>query len=204
MNYVIEDGIDFWTELGKDDEEGSDNENVCLLTGEALGMNYITLKCEHSFNYTPLFNELRREKTKHNPKEIQRVRTNQIKCPYCRQLHNGLLPFVPTITTERLRGVNAPDKYTMTLCECDWKMKNGNRKGELCGTNAFHTSFGNRCEKHWRAEERDAKLASNWTAEMQAWCVKSKRVDLVAKLKAQGRPVYGSKRVLVERLFNVG
>ena len=201
MNYVIEDGIDFWSELEKDDEEGAGDEDACLLTGEALGMNHIALKCGHAFNYAPLFNELRREKTRHNPKEIQRVQTNQIKCPYCRQVHNGLLPFVPTITTERLRGVNAPDKYTMTLCACEWKMKNGSRSGQLCGGSAFQTQYGSRCEKHWRTEERDAKLASNWTAEMQAVCDKSKRAELVAKLKAQGRPVYGSKRVLVERLF---
>ena len=201
MNYVIEDGIDFWSELEKDDDSAAEEEQVCLLTGEALAMNRVTLKCGHTFNYMPLFNELRREKTRHNPKEIQQVRTCQIKCPYCRQIHNGLLPFVPTITTERLRGVNAPEKYTMTLCACDWKMKNGKRSGELCGVSAFQTVHGNRCEKHWRAEEHSAKLASNWTAEMQAACDKSKRVDLVAKLRALGRPVYGNKRVLVERLL---
>lgn len=199
MKYIIEDGIDFWSELEKNNEPSGGE--VCLLTGESLGINFIALKCGHSFNYTPLFNELRREKTRYNPKEIQRVRTNQIKCPYCRQVHDGILPFIPTITTERLRGVNTPEKYTMTLCQCEWKMKNGKRSGELCSASAFQTAFGKRCEKHWRTEERNAKSASNWTAEMQIMCDKSKRTDLVAKLKAQGRPVYGSKRILVERLF---
>lgn len=198
MNYVIEDGVDFWDELEKEDDASAE---LCLLTGEALAPNHISLKCGHAFNYTPLFNELRREKTRHNPKEVQRVRTDQIKCPYCRQVQTGLLPFVPTITTERLRGVNAPEKHTLRLCGCGWTMKNGKRSGEVCGANAFQTGYGNRCEKHWRAEERNAKLASSWTAEMQAVCDKSKRVDLIAKLRAQGRPVYGNKKVLVERLF---
>ena len=199
MNYVIEDGIDFWNELEIDDEQST--EDVCLLTGEKLELNQIKLQCGHSFNYKPLFNELRREKTRYNPKEIQRVRTNQIKCPYCRQIHNGILPFVPTITATRLKGVNSPEKYTMTICNCEWKINNGKRRGEPCGFSAFQTTNGNRCEKHWRTDQRNAILESNWTSEMQVMYDNSKRTDLIAKLKAQGRAVYGNKKILVERLF---
>lgn len=201
MNYVIEDGIDFWSELEKEDNAQCDE--GCLLTGEPLGLNHITLKCGHSFNYTPLFNELRREKTRYNPKEVQRVLTNQVKCPYCRQVQTGLLPYVPTFTTERLKGVNAPQTMTMTICHCEWEMKNGKRSGSTCGAAAFQTNHGNRCEKHWRAEERSAKLQSVWTPEKQAYCDKTKRTELCALLKAKGLPTYGNKRVLVERLFKV-
>ena len=201
MNYIIEDNIDFWSELKKTDDVSIDN--VCLLSGDMLTLNHVSLKCNHKFNYSPLFKEIRREKTKHNSKEVQRLRTSEIKCPYCRQIQTGLLPYVPIITTERIKGVNAPDKFTMTLCGCEWKMKNGKRHGDICGTNAFQTKYGNRCEKHWKAEERNSKLENSWTAEKQLLYDNSKRKDLIAKLKSNGLPIYGNKRVLVERLSTI-
>ena len=59
-NYIIEDDIDFYKELNM----SSDNNlnNTCLITNEPLGKNKITLPCNHSFNYLPLYKEVCKQK----------------------------------------------------------------------------------------------------------------------------------------------
>ena len=199
MNYVIEGGIDFWSELEKEEEE--DGEKICLLSGAPLGENHITLKCGHSFNYMPLFLEMRREKTVWNPKETQRILSTQIKCPYCRQVQTGLLPYVPTLSPLRINGVNTPQKYSMTLCHCEWTMQAGKRKGEHCGCDAFHSKYGARCEKHWRIEEKQEKMDSDWSDSMEAVLLKNSVADLRTLLGARGLARNGTKRVMILRLF---
>ena len=88
MNYIIENNIDFFSELNKELSEDSnkintkinakigeennishtenliiDNkDNICLLTHLPLEENYITLCCDHKFNYIPLYNEISNQK----------------------------------------------------------------------------------------------------------------------------------------------
>jgi hypothetical protein len=199
MNYVVEGGLDFWGELAK--QESGDEENRCLLSDEPLTLNHISLKCGHSFNYVFLFEELRREKTRYNSKEVQRVAINQIKCPYCRQLHTGLLPYVPILKKEKIRGVNAPKPMSMVTCRCEWTISAGKRKGFACGSAAFQTDTGARCEKHWRIEQTTKNTETEWTAEMEDLMRRSKQTKLAELLRAKHLPTYGTKKMMVRRLF---
>ena len=54
------------------------NENVCLISNSNLENNYITLDCNHKFNYMPLFNEIVYQKTK-KILDNARLRLNEIK-----------------------------------------------------------------------------------------------------------------------------
>ena len=69
-------------------------DNVCLISGEPLKENSLTLKCNHTFNYKYLYNEVCNQKNRNNPThhlESFKVRYNQIKCPYCREISNQLI-----------------------------------------------------------------------------------------------------------------
>jgi hypothetical protein len=133
--YVIEGGIDFYAELNQppqssnDDTaaaavnasgttammlEPDDDTKVCLLSKMPLEYGHITLPCNHMFNFMPLYNEVLSQKT--NPKLLNNVYHNrlsksQVKCPYCRVVHDSaLLPYI--VGDKRVLGVNAPS----TLC----------------------------------------------------------------------------------------
>ena len=104
---------------------------TCLITGAILEKPVIELDCGHAFNYKPLFEEVRNQKDdKLNNLEIQKLAYYQIKCPYCRTIHNTLLPSLEN--EEKIVGVNWPQKYTMFLYKCSYILKSGKRKGLPC------------------------------------------------------------------------
>ena len=49
MNYIIENNIDFFSEINNLNNNDK-NEDTCLITGEKLSENFITLNCKHKFN----------------------------------------------------------------------------------------------------------------------------------------------------------
>ena len=61
MNYIIEDNIDFFNELNKNDIEVN-SDNKCLITNEILMNDFVELKCKHKFNYYPLFMDIFNQK----------------------------------------------------------------------------------------------------------------------------------------------
>ena len=109
MDYIIEDDIDFYKLLKEEDINLSNN--YCLISHEPLDENHVTLTCNHSFNYTALYNEVIKQKTKINTLEITDLKINEIKCPYCRNIQNGLLPKLPKVLC--VYGVTRPKKYCM-------------------------------------------------------------------------------------------
>jgi len=157
MNYSIEGNIDFYKELfeticesesnilenKKQKKEDNTQENInkdtyknekkCLITHLPLQSPMITLDCNHKFNYIPLFKEITRQKTS-DYSEKRKLRVNQIKCPYCRQIQNKLLPYIPSLKGSKLIiGVTSPQKYSMYSQKCESIIKSGKRKGEKCG-----------------------------------------------------------------------
>ena len=54
--------------------------------------NYVKLDCGHTFNYDCLLNELIIQRKK-NRLETQKTTKCQIKCPYCRNNHKGIMPW---------------------------------------------------------------------------------------------------------------
>ena len=61
-NYKIEGNIDFYGSLYSSLDYDSDNEpdtedktQVCEITGQKLVANFVTLECNHKFNYDALY-----------------------------------------------------------------------------------------------------------------------------------------------------
>lgn len=126
-NYIIEGNINFYEELYKslDNKESetleSEDKNTCLISGEILVEHFVELKCGHSFNYLPLYNDIVNHKKKFNYKESGKsfLGKNQIRCPYCRNVQNELLPFHPSTNVKQIYGVtvNTLEKDNSYYCE---------------------------------------------------------------------------------------
>lgn len=208
-NYVVEDGIDFFAELNKK-ENSSDGENLCLLTNSTLLNNMITLPCNHSFNYLPLFLEIRNQK-RFNPNETYNLLRHQIRCPYCRQVSNKLLPYIPPSVVGkgvmRISGVNSPDSLCMKHKICTWKYKSGTKKGCECNKKGFESPCGNLCETHWKytkklADKKTKEEEIVWSEEMENLYKKHTVQQLKVMLKNKNLKIGGIKKELVIRLIN--
>jgi hypothetical protein len=124
-HYTIDNDIDFFKELTDDTDttintntntNDINNNNICLITHQPLTKHYVKLYCNHSFNYIPLYNDaISNKKIRIFNSQIP---LNHIKCPYCRNIQNKLLPYSNEIKNdlniEKLIGVNFSN---MTPCE---------------------------------------------------------------------------------------
>ena len=165
MNIILQDNINFFEQLknlDSDDEE----ENVCLLTNLPLDDNKITLPCNHSFNFFPLYKEVVNQKTgSFVGLEINRLHFNQIKCPYCRQKVDRLLPHIRlSDQMNYINGVNSPEKLCMKFKDCSYIFKAGTNKGTSCVKTAFHSSNGCYCNIH-------QKIAYNKVKKTESICL---------------------------------
>ena len=119
-------------ELDKNDED----ENVCLITNEKLKDDHIEFICKHKFNYKPIFNEICKQKMnyikkkQHNYLEVQKLTKYQMKCPYCRKIQNGILPYEEGYN--KLYFINWPPAHTLKTNICGYTFLSGKKKGTLC------------------------------------------------------------------------
>ena len=118
------------------DKEEEEEENICLIDGEQLSEGFIELKCSHKFNYLSLLNEVKSQK-KYNHLEVQKLKSFQIKCPYCRNIHDGVLPYNKNLCIKKMKGVNWPPSKVLKFKSCTALIKSGKRKGEMCGKACF-------------------------------------------------------------------
>jgi hypothetical protein len=108
--YVVEGDISFYDELYKSldekqiQENQSDEVDLCLITNAPLKENYVTLGCNHKFNYDAIYNDIYCHKKKYNNMERCAVKQKEIRCPYCRTINKGLLPYVDGY--QKVHGVN--------------------------------------------------------------------------------------------------
>ena len=163
MNYVIEDNFDFWKEL-EDDSNITNDDNICMLTKTPLTNNYITLLCDHKFNYNCLVDEIFASKYNYNRYDSQRrLLKNEIRCPYCRSVNTGLLPVIKNQQT--IKGVTSKNKH-IPHRTCNYVIKRGKRKGEICNSiHAYDDDNGTFCEKHHKTianEKRDNENKTNY------------------------------------------
>ncbi len=155
MNVLI--NQDFNIELMKlleDDDE--DDENVCLIDGLPLDNTCIELTCKHKFNYLSLLQEIKVQK-KYNNLEVQKLNSYQIKCPYCRSVHNGVLPYRENIFKSKLKGINWPPSKVLKTKHCTAIIKSGKRKGQLCNK----LCVGLYCPRHQKLADKAKAKASN-------------------------------------------
>jgi hypothetical protein len=121
--YIIEGGLDFYNELYKSLDEESTNQhennvidvadakyNLCLITNSELTENFVTLECNHKFNYLPLYNDIANHKKKYNNMERKMLKTTEIRCPYCRHVQTSLLPYYENMGVKKVHGVNFFDE----------------------------------------------------------------------------------------------
>lgn len=154
MNIILEGNINFYDELNKldsDDEDDNDNEPLCLLTNLPLDKNSIKLSCNHEFNLLPLYKEVVQQKTHTVSSYLNtdKLAYNQIKCPYCRQKMDYLLPHVRlNKAMSFLSGVNAPEKMCMDFHTCDHTFKSGKNKDQSCSKTAYFDVTGCYCTTH--------------------------------------------------------
>ena len=123
------------------DSDTEEEENVCLISNERLKEDSIELDCGHAFNYDSLFKEIIQQKKK-NTLEITRLKKKQIKCPYCRYVQNGILPYNEKF--EKILNVNWPPKLSLLPNKCIYIFKSGKRKGEICNKKCIN----NKCNLH--------------------------------------------------------
>ena len=171
MNYIIEGGIDFYSEINKKNEEEDDDEK-CLITHQLLTLNFIKLSCGHKFNYLPLYKEICNQKKVLSNNAISyetyRLKINEIKCPYCRLKKNEILPYIQVYDesgnqqVDRIHGVNTPERFCMkTEVMCAWKFKQGKEQSEICSKNAYYNEDLHKininknayCNMHWKKVE---------------------------------------------------
>jgi len=119
--------------LLEEENEIIDENNCCLITKMPLEKDNVKLLCGHSFNYEAIYNEVKQQK-RHNPMDTSFLRVYQLRCPYCRNIQNKLLPLIGPYS---VYGVNSPDKYTMKPNLCNYAFKSGKRKGEYCNKECY-------------------------------------------------------------------
>ena len=92
--YIIEGKIDFYSELYKSLDEPAkiSSQDLCLISNTPLTENFVTLDCNHKFNYLSLYNDILNHKTKYNIMENHKLDALEIRCPYCRNIQKNLLP----------------------------------------------------------------------------------------------------------------
>lgn len=156
MNYVVEEGADFWSQLSAEMEGAGESEaETCPLSYKPFSRNAVTLPCGHKFNYVSLVNEITSFKgCRRRYLGFQSVEHMQIMCPYCRTIHNGVLPFIPDCGVVKTAGVTAPGTRALPHRECQHKLSSGARKGQICKAIGFESDHGDICERHYRLRSK--------------------------------------------------
>jgi hypothetical protein len=159
----------FFDSLYETLEQDDIDENLCLISGETLLKDHIKLPCSHTFNYIPIFNEVKKQKRaffgnykNSNYYEIAKVTKYQIKCPYCRKIHNGLLPQRYILSTGFKTCpddsddypinifVNFPLSKCLLLNKCSYKFASGKKKNLNCNKKCNY----DQCKYHIRILEQ--------------------------------------------------
>ena len=135
---------ELYSQMCNESNNNCDLDKKCLITGDLLHDKYITLLCGHTFNYHSIVKEVDRQKYSVPKTEVQRLKKNQLKCPYCRNVQDGILPLFDGY--EKIKFVNYPPKYSMKGEKCKYMFKYGKRKNELCNK-ACYDVYCNICEK---------------------------------------------------------
>lgn len=155
--YSVEGGVDFYGELYKllDDptsEVDDQTKDLCLITNLPLTDNFVTLECNHKFNYVPLFKDLVNRKTKHSSLDTQVLKVNELRCPYCRHRESKLLPFYENMGVEKVHGVNfIDDNIVLTKTTDDYFT--GNCAHKVTGFNGTEIC----CHAHYVKTHADGK-----------------------------------------------
>ena len=200
MNYVIENNLD-WNTLLYNDIDIDKEKKYCLISGVEWTDAHITLPCNHTFNYLSIYNEIINQKQQLSNLEIQKLKLNQIKCPYCRTTYNNLLPYYKSSKTNKIIGVNSPEKYCLKLNSCEYLYKSGKKKDCFCGKSAFNTTEGIFCNIHNKNNLLNL-CNNNNNNNNEIDYIKLTIPILKEILRKNNCKVGGNKTILIERILN--
>lgn len=121
--YIIEGNLVFNDELYKMIDVDTDDEvETCKITMLPLKEYFVTLECNHKFNYVPLYTELYKQQYEGNtystksmsPLDIKKFANVPhhfyIKCPYCRNIQFQILPYYEELGLAKVYGINSVDE----------------------------------------------------------------------------------------------
>lgn len=112
LNNIV--NTDYQAQDNTQDETNETNEEICLIDFTPLTENSVKLNCGHSFNYGPLYRDVI-EKKRNCRQQAKDDPT--IQCPFCRRIHEGLLPVVPGY--DLVDNVNKkPDNIQVRNVQC--------------------------------------------------------------------------------------
>ena len=112
-------------------ESNNSNDEICLITRSSKDDTHIKLLCNHGFNYINILNEVINQK-KESRYNHSILKVNQIKCPYCRNIQDYLLPHIKGFPL--VKGVNSPKKYGLYNHKCCYIFKKGKNKDKPCNS----------------------------------------------------------------------
>jgi hypothetical protein len=144
--YKIEDNISFFEELEKEDIV---SENLCYISNLPLEEQHITLKCNHKFNSLYIFNEFFNKRFDKFMFIHSKLLTINLKCPYCRNIQNEVIPYYEQKGVSKIYGINDTD------CEDykqNWKCQYIKKTKQICHSNCvmpFKETGIYYCENHY-------------------------------------------------------
>lgn len=211
MKYNIENNIDFYKELyGSLNEDmlvEDENIQLCLITNLPLDDRFVKLKCGHKFNYEPLYKDISNHKKKFNNMEQikTRLKYNQIRCPYCRNVQDDLLPYYDDMQYPKEHGVNYFDTNKINnyySCigssnECQYEISNVDASGNVQLQQCTHygythyilkTKYNNTnkyCYSHKVIVVNETKEKIKTDKEKQKLELKQKKLEEKNKLKEE-------------------
>jgi len=124
VKYIIEGGIDFYEELYKSLDEPDNNNDIetCQITSLPLEERFVTMECNHKFNYVALYTEIYKQKFIFQTYKFSSLTNSDqikfkdakkdyfIKCPYCRSIQFTLLPYYDDSALDKRYGINSLEK----------------------------------------------------------------------------------------------
>jgi len=168
----------------------------CLISNELLTTNFITLECNHKFNYMELYNEVLEQKTK-KLLDNSKLKLNEVKCPYCRAITKNILPYLKYYDTKIIKGVNYPYDLSIKLNECQYIEKNS----ELCKKSACITKFGIFCNSHVKYNIKEEEILNTISGDVLNAYKKKTIQTIKTELRENNIKLSGKKEELINRLL---
>ena len=189
--------INLFNSIINDNEQDTDISTTCLINNNSLLDNHIILECNHKFNYIPLYNEVVYQKTR-KILDNSKLKTNEIKCPYCRHITTKLLPYYKYYGVRQIKGVNYPFNYNMITNECEYIYKKTNTR---CNETACVTKLGTFCNKHTKFLQEDEDIIFPLDNEKFNYYNKKTVKELKDLLKLNHCKLCGNKVDLIYRIL---
>lgn len=156
LDYDSDQDKDKKTDIDK--EENKVHAARCEITGSKLTNHFVTLECNHKFNYDALYTEICKQKFEFqsythdvlSKKDLQKIRDSKIdyyiKCPYCRHVQFTLLPYHEDLPFQKKYGVNTDDPDYRVI-KCNGSHTNHLPSNYIFNIYGYQFSKGQCCKK---------------------------------------------------------